>query len=162
MLSKFRYHMSTLNILSQCPPHYMQFQLDELSNVSPDESSGRTNSKKFQVLLETVNAKSRLKSDVKHKKNYCSWYGQCYEAGPVSYNCAYNKKAKDLEDEEGLNILKEYCPSIYGDGTDVRTCCDTKQLQNMKENMQVPYSVGLKSDALVKILQKTNLLAYKY
>ena len=118
--------------------------------------------KNVQVLLETVNAKSRLKSDVKHKKNYCSWYGQCYEAGPVSYNCAYNKKAKDLEDEEGLNILKEYCPSIYGDGTDVRTCCDTKQLQNMKENMQVPYSVGLKSDALVKILQKTNLLAYKY
>ena len=55
-----------------------------------------------------------------------------------------NKKAKDLEDEEGLNILKEYCPSIYGDGTDVRTCCDTAQLKNMKDNMQVPYSVGLK------------------
>ena len=100
--------------------------------------------KNVQVLLETVNAKSRLKSDVKHKKNYCSWYGQCFEAGPVSYNCAYNKKAKDLEDEEGLNILKEYCPSIYGDGTDVRTCCDTAQLKNMKDNMQVPYSVGLK------------------
>ena len=115
-------------------------------------------------MLETVNAKSRLKSDVKHKKNYCSWYGQCYKEGPVAYNCVYNKKAKDLDDEVGLNILKEYCPSIYGDGTDVRTCCDTEQLQNMKENMQVPYSVSLKtslhSDAYVRTIQSTIYLSY--
>ena len=136
----------TMMVLSSLPHFQSMFRVVRLNSIYEHLSHNMTgNDKNIKVLLETVNAKSRLKSDVKHKKNYCSWYGQCYKAGPVAYNCAYNKKAKDLDDEVGLNILKEYCPSIYGDGTDVRTCCDTEQLQNMKDNMQVPYTVSFKA-----------------
>ena len=101
----------------------------------------------IKVLLPIVSSKKNSKNDNKspvHKSGYCTWYGQCKTVTPGSkdwYNCFKPRKAKTLNDQDGLDILKEYCPSIYGDGEKVKTCCDTAQLTNLKNNMEVPYTV---------------------
>ena len=63
-----------------------------------------------------------------------------------------------MEDERGLKILKEMCPSIYGDGTKVRTCCSTAQLVNMEGQMQIPYTV---SDTQFLNFRKSEFFAKK-
>ena len=89
-----------------------------------------------------MDCKRNKRKEPKHKKNYCTWYGQCKQGPPTTYNCYKPQKAAQLEDEEALDILKEYCPNIYGDGTNVKTCCDGDQLRNMKANMEVPNMVS--------------------
>ena len=48
-------------------------------------------------------------------------------------NCLYNGPAKSLVDPEGVELLNNICPELRGQ----RTCCDTKQLQALKTNLQI-------------------------
>ena len=97
----------------------------------------------FQIFgTEFGQARKNRRKEPKHKKNWCTWYGQCKLGPPTTYNCYKPQKAKHLEDDEALEILKEYCPAIYGDGTNVKTCCNVDQLKNMKNNMEVPNMVS--------------------
>lgn len=89
------------------------------------------------LLTFNVASGKRSRSD----DGYCTWFDQCYNGNGIWYNCPYNGRAKKLNDEKGLAILKDLCPSIYGDGQGVKTCCSSSQLENMKANMGVPYTL---------------------
>lgn len=98
----------------------------------------------FSFQFDVCSAKKgSRKKELKSEEGFCTWYDQCYfDSGTnVWYNCPYNKKAKKLNDDKGLEILKDLCPSLYGDGKNVRTCCSSAQLANMKANMGVPYTL---------------------
>jgi len=56
-------------------------------------------------------------------------------------NCFYNGPAKSLTDQEGLNILLEFCPYLYNNEGETFTCCSTSQLKSLKSNMGVPYQL---------------------
>ena len=98
------------------------------------------------------NQKSDIADGV-HEPGHCTWYGQCYQTDNIWYNCLAkgNKRAKKMEDDEGLKVLKEICPALYGDGQNVRTCCSTDQLLYMQSSMQVPFTVRKKSVYLVEM-----------
>ena len=59
------------------------------------------------------------------------WYGQC-TTGPKAKNCFYNGPAKKLTDPKGLKVLNSLCPEFKGQ----HTCCSTKQLIALSENLQ--------------------------
>lgn len=54
----------------------------------------------------------------------CIWYGVCYteeisEDISHSFNCPSNdtnKYGKVIEDENAINIMKERCPEVFGNG----------------------------------------------
>ena len=95
----------------------------------------------LHIINQSDGRKLRSENPV-HKENFCTWYDQCHYENNVWYNCLACKKSKVHKDETGLEILREMCPSIYGDGTKVRTCCSTDQLKNMKSQMQIPHTVS--------------------
>ncbi|KAM4687373.1 NPC intracellular cholesterol transporter 1 [Discoglossus pictus] len=67
---------------------------------------------------------------------HCVWYGECGEATPdKNYNCAYSGPPISLP-EDGHELLQHLCPSLYYGN--VTVCCDTKQLQTLNKNLQLP------------------------
>jgi len=56
-------------------------------------------------------------------------------------NCLYNGPAKELVDQEGLDMLQNYCPYLYNGTGNTKTCCSTAQLRSLKTNMDLPYQM---------------------
>lgn len=58
----------------------------------------------------------------------CVWYGVC-QVTPYGHSlyCADNNTARHL-DEDGQNLLKQYCPHLVHGVTDTFTCCDIEQV----------------------------------
>uniref|UniRef100_H2Z3C7 SSD domain-containing protein n=1 Tax=Ciona savignyi TaxID=51511 RepID=H2Z3C7_CIOSA len=65
-------------------------------------------------------------------------------------NCLYNKKAPQLTDKTGLDILLQLCPYMHpcvkaknliiSSGANATyTCCSTNQLKTLQSNLQLPY-----------------------
>ena len=71
-----------------------------------------------------------------HTKGYCVWYDQCTPA-PEAKNCFYNGPAKNLNDSQGLKILIDICPELKGQPT----CCSTKQLVALSQNLQTMHQM---------------------
>ncbi|KAL3891662.1 hypothetical protein ACJMK2_003914 [Sinanodonta woodiana] len=88
------------------------------------------------VLISTIYAQVFSQND--EEPPHCIWYGQCGTGSNMgNLNCNYTGPAKPLTDQEGLDILKLYCPDLYnGNGT--RTCCAPDQLHAFAENMDLP------------------------
>ncbi|PSN41209.1 hypothetical protein C0J52_04173, partial [Blattella germanica] len=73
----------------------------------------------------------------------CSWYGECYTDPQTQKvkNCVDHDPARVLQNSLALEILQRRCPDIYGDGNDVRTCCDYDQLGKMDTKMKLAEGV---------------------
>ena len=71
-----------------------------------------------------------------HTKGYCVWYDQC-TPGPKAMNCFYNGPAKNLNNSQGLKILNDICPELKGQPT----CCSTKQLVTLSQNLQTMHQM---------------------
>ena len=67
-----------------------------------------------------------------HTKGYCVWYDQC-TTGDKPMNCLYNGPAKNLTNPKGVQILNSLCPELR----DQPTCCSTKQLQSLDNNLKM-------------------------
>ena len=70
------------------------------------------------------------------EEGHCVWYGECYKSwdGWHNKNCRYEAPARVL-DSEGQKILKKRCPHLIQDaGTEIKTCCDIKQLETLHCN----------------------------
>ncbi|KFQ01318.1 NPC1 protein, partial [Haliaeetus albicilla] len=66
----------------------------------------------------------------------CVWYGECGVAsGDKRYNCAYDGPPIALP-EDGYDLMQELCPGLFFGN--VSTCCDVRQLQTLKNNLQLP------------------------
>ena len=59
------------------------------------------------------------------------WYGQC-TSGAKAKNCLYNGPAKPFTDPKGLEMLNKICPEFKGQNT----CCSTKQLEALSNNLE--------------------------
>ncbi|OPJ83373.1 Niemann-Pick C1 protein isoform A [Patagioenas fasciata monilis] len=67
---------------------------------------------------------------------FCVWYGECGVAsGDKRYNCAYDGPPIALP-EDGYDLMQELCPGLFFGN--VSTCCDVRQLQTLKNNLQLP------------------------
>lgn len=67
---------------------------------------------------------------------HCIWYGQCYK-DLHDKNCPYDGPAKPL-DSEGQKLLAKNCPYLLVDnGKGINTCCDTKQLTTLDQNLKL-------------------------
>lgn len=42
----------------------------------------------------------------------CSMYGECQEGPTGNLNCVYDGPPKPMNESEGLEILRTYCPNI--------------------------------------------------
>nr|XP_054751603.1 NPC intracellular cholesterol transporter 1-like [Lytechinus pictus] len=76
-----------------------------------------------------------------HKEGYCMWYDQCGKDALThkSLNCLYNKPAKVLDDQAGLQILEQLCPEmVAANKNETKTCCSPSQLQTFQNNMKIP------------------------
>lgn len=51
-------------------------------------------------------------------------------------NCNYTGEAKPLTGG-GLEILARHCPHMIKNGQDVKTCCDTSQLETFDTNIKL-------------------------
>ncbi|XP_014300205.2 NPC intracellular cholesterol transporter 1 isoform X2 [Microplitis demolitor] len=71
------------------------------------------------------------------EEGHCIWYGQCNQnlMGHVQ-NCNYTGEAKPLTGG-GLEILARHCPHMIKNGQDVKTCCDTSQLETFDTNIKL-------------------------
>nr|XP_009934233.1 PREDICTED: Niemann-Pick C1 protein [Opisthocomus hoazin] len=66
----------------------------------------------------------------------CVWYGECGVAsGDKRYNCAYDGPPIALP-EDGYDLMQELCPGLFFGN--VSTCCDVRQLQTLKNNLELP------------------------
>ncbi|XP_055993909.1 NPC intracellular cholesterol transporter 1 isoform X2 [Sorex fumeus] len=66
----------------------------------------------------------------------CVWYGECgIASGDKRYNCEYSGPPKPLP-KDGYDLVQELCPGFFFN--DVSLCCDVRQLQTLKENLQLP------------------------
>ena len=82
----------------------------------------------FSVLFQVNSYGDIVKN---HTKGYCVWYDQC-TTGDKPKNCLYNGPAKNLTNPKGVQILNNLCPELR----DQPTCCSTKQLQSLDNNLQ--------------------------
>ncbi|XP_066999010.2 NPC intracellular cholesterol transporter 1 [Anabrus simplex] len=74
-----------------------------------------------------------------YSKNYsCVMYGQCNtDSLGRKQNCLDSNEARPL-DGEGQELLKKWCPHFFHSqvpGSDVKTCCDTKQLKSLDQSV---------------------------
>ncbi|NXP53899.1 NPC1 protein, partial [Heliornis fulica] len=77
-----------------------------------------------------------LLSPVRVLPQSCVWYGECGVAsGDKRYNCAYDGPPIALP-EDGYDLMQELCPGLFFGN--VSTCCDVRQLQTLKINLQLP------------------------
>lgn len=83
-----------------------------------------------------------------NETGHCIWYDVC-GANPDkertgSVNCFYNGSALPLEDPKGLMLLEEICPFLLHDpqvefaNGSPKLCCNTSQLKNLNDGLQVP------------------------
>jgi Niemann-Pick C1 protein len=75
-------------------------------------------------------------------EGHCIWYDICGQdpSTKQDLNCLYNGTAKEMTDDEGLDLLQEMCPQFMPKNPDEKpkTCCSTAQLKNMDTNMAQP------------------------
>ena len=83
----------------------------------------------FSVLFQVNSYGDIIKN---HTKGYCVWYDQC-TTGDKPKNCLYNGPAKNLTNPKGVQILNSLCPELR----DQPTCCSTKQLQSLDNNLKM-------------------------
>ncbi|XP_065686340.1 NPC intracellular cholesterol transporter 1 [Patagioenas fasciata] len=77
-----------------------------------------------------------LLSPARVLSQFCVWYGECGVAsGDKRYNCAYDGPPIALP-EDGYDLMQELCPGLFFGN--VSTCCDVRQLQTLKNNLQLP------------------------
>ncbi|OPJ83375.1 Niemann-Pick C1 protein isoform C [Patagioenas fasciata monilis] len=103
----------------QCPPHSLNIKLGINSSVTTGEADCLVVTNDLQVLSQ-----------------FCVWYGECGVAsGDKRYNCAYDGPPIALP-EDGYDLMQELCPGLFFGN--VSTCCDVRQLQTLKNNLQLP------------------------
>ncbi|XP_046362428.2 NPC intracellular cholesterol transporter 1-like [Haliotis rufescens] len=92
------------------------------------------------VIIVTI--LSTFSINVFAEEGHCVWYDTCGTDTDTkkAINCAYNGTAKPLEDEEAVNIYRDYCPDLYAmrNGSAPMTCCSADQLKILQSNMDVP------------------------
>ncbi|PSN32726.1 hypothetical protein C0J52_20412 [Blattella germanica] len=93
------------------------------------------------AILEVLIARCKEAQDINNPT--CSWYGECYTDPQTQKvkNCVDHDPARVLQNSLALEILQRRCPDIYGDGNDVRTCCDYDQLEKMDTKMKLAEGV---------------------
>ncbi|XP_038051413.1 NPC intracellular cholesterol transporter 1-like [Patiria miniata] len=74
-----------------------------------------------------------VQADAIHKEGYCIMYRQCgiRDIPEHKLNCYYNQPAPELDDPEGLEILKQLCPHLVKENKTL-ACCDVDQLRTFR------------------------------
>lgn len=69
---------------------------------------------------------------------HCIWYGECNrEANGLKQNCPYDGPPKPLNNVNGTELLRKWCPMLDPN----RVCCDTTQLESMNQGLLLPNSL---------------------
>ncbi|XP_011630043.1 NPC intracellular cholesterol transporter 1-like [Pogonomyrmex barbatus] len=92
---------------------------------------------------------------VGEKNGHCIWYGNCYtDAALHTKYCPYDGPAKPL-DSDGQKLLFKLCPHLLVDeGKGINTCCDTKQLLILNENIKLASNFLKRCPSCLDNLQK--------
>ncbi|XP_052763831.1 NPC intracellular cholesterol transporter 1-like isoform X1 [Mya arenaria] len=75
----------------------------------------------------------------------CVWYEECgkgFNGGKL--NCPAPPSARNaprLTDPASLQIIKDYCPSLYAGDDNTHTCCSPDQIHTFKNSLSVPISL---------------------
>ncbi|XP_061187973.1 NPC intracellular cholesterol transporter 1-like [Saccostrea echinata] len=84
-----------------------------------------------------------IKCTFSQNSGKCSMYGECLDRPTGNLNCNYEGSPKVMNESEGLDILRTYCPNLVTSDQPL-TCCDLDQLRSFKKNMGVPQQLLLR------------------
>ncbi|XP_076243132.1 Niemann-Pick type C-1a isoform X2 [Calliopsis andreniformis] len=96
------------------------------------------NMSRVNVILFVISVWSFVNVVSAAEEGHCIWYGECFTDDFLhKKNCPYTGPPK-LLDFAGQELLAKNCPHLVKDtGNGIKTCCDTKQLQNMDRNIKL-------------------------